>query len=82
MNAKELQSLREAVDTAMAPGPNKWKASQVIVTWFRQDPKAVVRLIDAAMEARRRPGGVNHMRLDEALEALSPVPTIEETPSC
>lgn len=83
MNIQELQSLRQTVDTATSPGPAKWRANQAILTWFRHDPQAIVQLIDAAMEARRRPGGVSHQRLDRALEALSPVPAIEEeTPCC
>lgn len=78
MNAQELQSLEKAVETATSPGPMKWKANQAILTWFRHDPKAIVQLIGAAMESRRRPGGVSHQRLDRALEALSPVPEIKE----
>ncbi len=73
MNAADLTFLRVLAEEAIGSGPRKWHANQQLLTWFRSDPVAVIRALEAAAHVSARPGGVNHQALHTSIRQLPPV---------
>ena len=70
MTPSDLHFLRTLAETATASGPSKWTANTQLISWFRSDPVAVIHALECAVESRKRPGGLTHSRLGEAIRNL------------
>ena len=70
MTASEIEELLTAAEIATGQGPEKWAKNSDLISWFRHDPMAVLRVIQSAIRVRSHHGGLAHSQLYEALDAL------------
>jgi hypothetical protein len=66
----DLNFLKDLAQKAISSGEDKWASNTQLISWFRSSPVEVIEALEAAYNVRKRPGGLTHAKLDEALSKL------------